>query len=103
MKINYSSLRKGLAVMALSCLSVAAFSQGAPATKPAAPATTPAPTAAAVPAKPATPTVITWSGFVKADYFYDTRQTVNAREGHLVFVPAAFSLFLFIVLFSFLN
>ena len=87
MKINYSSLRKGWAVAALSCLSVVAFSQGAPATKPAAPATTPAP-AATVPAKPATPTVITWSGFVKADYFYDTRQTVNAREGHLVFVPA---------------
>jgi hypothetical protein len=53
--------------------------------------TTPATTPAAAPAQqPApAPTVISWSGFVKADYFYDTRQTVNAREGHLVFVPAA--------------
>ena len=49
MTTNYSSLRKGLAATALSCLSVFAFAQGTPA-KPAtaAPATTPA--AAAAPA-----------------------------------------------------
>ena len=63
---------------------------------PEKPATTPAKPAAPAAAAPTTPaqqapapTVITWSGFVKADYFYDTRQTVNAREGHLLFVPAA--------------
>jgi hypothetical protein len=87
MTTNYSSLRKGLAATALSCLSIAAFAQGAPVTtpapaKPAAPAaTTPAPT----------PTVLTWSGFVKADYFYDSRQTVNAREGHLLLWPSGVS------------
>jgi hypothetical protein len=83
MKINYSILPKGLLATALSCLSVVAFAQGTPA------ATTTPPAAAASPAKPATPTVITWSGFVRADYFYDTRQSVNAREGHLLFLPAA--------------
>ncbi len=41
------------------------------------------------PAPPPTPTVVTLSGYVRADYFYDTRQTVNAREGHVVFVPAS--------------
>jgi hypothetical protein len=89
MKPTYSSLRQGLAVTVLSCLSFNAFSQGAPAK----PATTTPPTtttpAATTPAKPATPTVITWSGYVRADYFYDTRQSVNAREGHLMFLPAA--------------
>jgi hypothetical protein len=96
MKTNYSTWRTGLAATALSCLSIAAFAQGTPTpttpvVKPAAtvPAATTTPAAATTPAKPATPTVITWSGFVRADYFYDTRQTVNAREGHLLFVPAA--------------
>ena len=46
--------------------------------------TTTTPAATTAPA----PTVITWSGYVKAEYFYDSRQTVNAREGDLVFVPA---------------
>lgn len=32
---------------------------------------------------------ISWSGFVKNDFFYDTRQTVNAREGHFLLWPAA--------------
>lgn len=32
---------------------------------------------------------ITFSGYVKNDFFYDTRQTVNAREGHLLLWPAA--------------
>lgn len=32
---------------------------------------------------------ITWSGFVKSDFMYDTRQTVNAREGHFNILPAA--------------
>ena len=49
MKINYSSLRKGLAATALSCLSAAAFSQGTPPAKPATPAATPAPAAAPTP------------------------------------------------------
>lgn len=49
--------------------------------------TTPAATTAPAVTPPA-PTVITWSGYVKAEYFYDSRQTVNAREGDLVFVPA---------------
>ena len=35
---------------------------------------------------------ISFSGFVKNDFFYDTRQTVNAREGHFVLWPAAESL-----------
>lgn len=30
---------------------------------------------------------ITLGGFVKTDVFYDTRQTVNAREGHFCFFP----------------
>ncbi len=49
MKINYSSLRKGWAAAAFSCLSVAAFSQGTPPAKPATPAATPAPAAAPAP------------------------------------------------------
>jgi hypothetical protein len=32
---------------------------------------------------------ISFSGFVKADYTYDTRQTVAAREGHFLLYPAA--------------
>ena len=32
---------------------------------------------------------ISWSGFVKADFMFDTRQTVNAREGHFNILPAA--------------
>jgi len=32
---------------------------------------------------------IKWSGFVKADFMFDTRQTVNAREGHFNILPAA--------------
>ncbi len=40
-------------------------------------------------APPPTPTVVTLSGFVRADYFYDSRQTVNAREGHVLFVPSS--------------
>lgn len=71
-----------LIVLLSTTISVQA-QQPAQTTPPAAAAATPA----AMPA-PA-PTIISWSGFVKADYFYDTRQTVNAREGHLVFVPAA--------------
>jgi hypothetical protein len=35
---------------------------------------------------------ITFSGFVKNDFFYDTRQTVAAREGHFLLFPAAESL-----------
>lgn len=30
---------------------------------------------------------IQWKGFVKADYFFDTRQTVSAREGHFLLYP----------------
>lgn len=30
---------------------------------------------------------IQWKGFVKADYFFDTRQTVTAREGHFLLYP----------------
>lgn len=30
---------------------------------------------------------IAFSGFVKTDIFYDTRQTVNIREGHFLFYP----------------
>lgn len=33
-----------------------------------------------------------WSGFVKTDYMFDTRQIVAAREGHFLIVPAAESL-----------
>ena len=31
---------------------------------------------------------IKFSGFVKGDFFYDTRQTVSAREGHFLLWPA---------------
>lgn len=38
----------------------------------------------------ATPTFgVKWTGFVKTDYMFDTRQTVNSREGHFVILPAA--------------
>jgi len=30
---------------------------------------------------------IKFNGFVKGDYFYDTRQTVSAREGHFLLWP----------------
>jgi hypothetical protein len=30
---------------------------------------------------------IKFSGFVKSDFFYDTRQTVNVREGHFMLYP----------------
>jgi len=32
---------------------------------------------------------INWSGFVKTDFMYDTRQVVNAREGHFNILPAS--------------
>ena len=32
---------------------------------------------------------ITWGGFVKVDYMFDSRQTVTAREGHFLLFPAA--------------
>lgn len=35
---------------------------------------------------------IRFSGFVKSDFFYDSRQTVSAREGHFLLWPAAESL-----------
>ncbi|MBN1950678.1 MAG: hypothetical protein JW801_05715 [Bacteroidales bacterium] len=35
---------------------------------------------------------ISFSGFVKNDVFYDTRQTVTAREGHFLLWPSAESL-----------
>ena len=35
---------------------------------------------------------IKFSGFAKSDYFYDSRQTVNIREGHFLLYPAAKSL-----------
>tara|TARA_R110001583_G_scaffold22925_3_gene85433 strand:- start:60 stop:1268 length:1209 start_codon:yes stop_codon:yes gene_type:complete len=31
---------------------------------------------------------ISWGGFVKADYLADSRQTVNAREGHFLLFPS---------------
>jgi len=31
---------------------------------------------------------ITWSGFVKVDYMFDSRQTISAREGHFNIAPA---------------
>ena len=31
---------------------------------------------------------IQFSGFVKSDFFYDSRQTVNIREGHFLLYPA---------------
>ncbi|MGM0626440.1 MAG: hypothetical protein ACQES0_11205, partial [Bacteroidota bacterium] len=30
---------------------------------------------------------ISWSGFVKNDFFFDSRQTVAAREGHFLLYP----------------
>jgi len=30
---------------------------------------------------------IKWSGFAKTDYMFDTRQTLNAREGHFMILP----------------
>jgi hypothetical protein len=35
---------------------------------------------------------ITFSGFVKTDIFYDSRQTVNIREGHFLLYPDAINL-----------
>ncbi|MCB0262937.1 MAG: hypothetical protein R3C41_07195 [Calditrichia bacterium] len=35
---------------------------------------------------------IKFSGFVKSDHFFDTRQTVAAREGHFLLYPAAESM-----------
>jgi hypothetical protein len=32
---------------------------------------------------------ISFSGFVKTDFFFDTRQTVSSREGHFLLFPAA--------------
>ena len=32
---------------------------------------------------------IKFSGFIKNDFFYDSRQTVNAREGHFLLWPSA--------------
>jgi hypothetical protein len=32
---------------------------------------------------------IKFSGYVKTDFFYDTRQTVNIREGHFLLYPSA--------------
>ncbi|MDO9594069.1 MAG: hypothetical protein Q7J19_03645 [Lutibacter sp.] len=41
----------------------------------------------------ATPTFgVKWTGFVKTDYMFDTRQTVNSREGHFAILPARESL-----------
>ncbi len=31
---------------------------------------------------------ITFNGFIKSDFFYDSRQTVNIREGHFLLYPA---------------
>ena len=31
---------------------------------------------------------VKWSGFVKSDFMYDTRQIVNAREGHFAILPS---------------
>jgi len=30
---------------------------------------------------------LTWHGFVKADYFFDSRQTISVREGHFLLYP----------------
>lgn len=35
---------------------------------------------------------VTWSGLVKSDFFWDSRQTVAAREGHFLLYPAGESL-----------
>lgn len=62
--------------------------------QPAKPATTTTTTTTTTPApaqQAPAPTVITWSGYVKSEYFYDSRQTVNAREGELLFMPSAIS------------
>lgn len=32
---------------------------------------------------------ISWGGFVKVDYMFDTRQNVTAREGHFLLFPSA--------------
>jgi hypothetical protein len=32
---------------------------------------------------------INWSGFVKNDFFFDSRQTVSVREGHFLLYPSA--------------
>ncbi len=41
----------------------------------------------------ATPTFgVKWSGFVKTDYMFDTRQTTNSREGHFNILPKPESL-----------
>ncbi|HSQ47927.1 MAG TPA: hypothetical protein VLM44_13530, partial [Lutibacter sp.] len=41
----------------------------------------------------ATPTFgVKWTGFVKTDYMFDTRQTINSREGHFAILPARESL-----------
>jgi len=32
---------------------------------------------------------VKWTGFVKTDYMFDTRQTTNSREGHFMILPAA--------------
>jgi DcaP outer membrane protein len=86
MKINYSNLRKGLSATALSCLTFAAFSQGAPVVTPA---TTPAKPAAAVVPAAAAATVpsIKLSGLIRNDLYFDTRQIVSARDGELVLWP----------------
>lgn len=42
-------------------------------------------------AAPAVAQTLTWSGFVKTDYIYDTRQVVSAREAHFELFPAAFA------------
>lgn len=34
------------------------------------------------------PIELKFSGFIKTDFFYDTRQTVNLREGHFTLYPA---------------
>lgn len=50
--------------------------------------------AATTPATPATPQDkpaefgIKFSGYVKADYMFDSRQTINLREGHFLLFPA---------------
>ncbi|MFA5297878.1 MAG: hypothetical protein WC389_06675 [Lutibacter sp.] len=31
---------------------------------------------------------VKWSGFVKTDYMFDSRQTINSREGHFMILPA---------------
>lgn len=32
---------------------------------------------------------VKWSGFVKTDFMFDTRQIVNAREGHFAILPSS--------------